>query len=66
MRYIQFSLVIFILTSCLSDTGKRDDFFVKGNQSLSNGQFKEAIEHYTNCLKVDPSFDQALNNRGVA
>ena len=55
-----------LFTSCLSDEGKRDDFFIEGNRALGEGEYTLAIEHYTNALEVDGEFYEALNNRGVA
>jgi len=65
MKYILLISTL-LLAGCMSDEDKRNGFFVQGNQALERGAFKEAIEHYTNSLKVDPTFADALNNRGVA
>lgn len=59
-------LLAIICISCLSDQGKRDDFFIQGNEALGTGEFETAIEHYTNAIQIDGEFDEALNNRGVA
>ncbi len=65
MRYSILFLAL-LLAGCMSDKDKRNGFFLQGNQALERGAFKEAIEHYTNALTVDPAFADALNNRGVA
>jgi tetratricopeptide (TPR) repeat protein len=65
MRYIPF-LLILALFGCMSDTDKRDEFFQSGNDALDRGAFKDAIDHFTNALKADPAYAEALNNRGVA
>ncbi|MEQ8472518.1 MAG: tetratricopeptide repeat protein [Marinoscillum sp.] len=59
-------LLTVVLFGCESDEMRRDRFFLQGNESLSNKQYKVAIDFYTKVLNIDQSFARAYNNRGVA
>ena len=36
-----------------------------GNQAYSNKQYKEAINHYTNAIKLNPQEPSFYSNRGL-
>ena len=58
-------LLLVTLVACDTKEIKRDRFFLQGNQALSEKEYRQAITHYTNALKVDKDFALAYNNRGV-
>ena len=59
-------ILVILLTSCESDQTKGSRFFLKGNEELNNGNFREAIRFYTEALDKYPELEDAYNNRGVA
>ena len=66
MRFPTTLLIIVLLSSCLSEEGKRDKYFAMGNQALAEGRHQNAIQAYQISLKAAPDFKEALNNLGVA
>lgn len=61
-----FLLLSLFIFSCESDETKGARFFLKGNEALNNGSFKEAIRFYTESIEKNPQLEDAYNNRGVA
>lgn len=66
MRFFILILAAILVGCSTTEQSKKQMFFVQGNQALENGNFEEAIEHYTNAIQVDKDFARAYNNRGVA
>ena len=66
MKYGILSLFIVLLFACESNEDKAGRFFLMGNNSLAEGNFKEAIRLYTEALQKNPKMKEAFNNRGVA
>ncbi|MCH7411184.1 tetratricopeptide repeat protein [Belliella sp. DSM 111904] len=50
---------------CASQEDKKGRFFLKGNEKLKENDLKGASEFYTEALKIDPDFADALLNRGI-
>ena len=50
----------------LDDSRSKEYWFYKGNEFLDQGKYNKAINAYDKALAIDPSFDVALNNKGVA
>ncbi|BDA76415.1 hypothetical protein CAL7716_105810 (plasmid) [Calothrix sp. PCC 7716] len=42
-----------------------DDFFIRGNEKLSFGDYEEAVLDFTEAIKLNPKFDRAYLNRGL-
>lgn len=59
-------LVIGFIFSCESDETKGARFFLKGNEALNKGEYKEAIRLYSEAIDKYPALEDAYNNRGVA
>ena len=59
-------LVVLSIFSCESDETKGARFFIKGNEALNKGEYKEAIRFYTEAIDKFPALEDAYNNRGVA
>lgn len=66
MKYGILSLFVLFLFACESAEDKAGRFFLMGNNSLAEGNFKEAARLYTEALQKNPKMKEALNNRGVA
>lgn len=66
MKHGILSLFILLLFACESDEDKAGRFFLMGNNSLAEGNFKEAARLYTEALQKNPKMKEAFNNRGVA
>ncbi len=68
-RFIFFGITVqvMLMTGCSpgSETSK-NRFFLLGNEALSNKDYDEAINLYTQSINADPNFASAYNNRGVA
>ncbi len=64
------SLIVLILTllllSCDTAEVKRDRFFIQGNDALAKKEWKQAIHYFDNAIRLDDTFANAYNNRGVA
>jgi tetratricopeptide (TPR) repeat protein len=52
--------------ACDNDETRRDRFFLQGNESLKNNEYKRAIEYYNKALEIDAEHALSYNNRGVA
>ncbi|MFN3803251.1 MAG: tetratricopeptide repeat protein [Belliella pelovolcani] len=59
------SILIIYLPSCASEEDKKGRFFLKGNEKLKENDLKGASEYYSEALKIDPDFADALLNRGI-
>lgn len=59
-------LVAVVCWSCESAETKGARFFLKGNEALERGEYKEAIRLYTEAIDKYPELRDAYNNRGVA
>ena len=57
-------IVSIVALACSKDEAGR--FFLKGNVALDKGNYKEAIQMYTEAIEKDPQYKDAYNNRGVA
>lgn len=58
---------ILIISGCSAGkNAERDRFFLLGNEALSNREYDEAINLYTQSIQADPYYASAYNNRGVA
>lgn len=66
MKYTTFSLFVLLMFSCESNEDKAGRFFLMGNNSLAEGNYKEAARLYTEALQKNPKMKEAYNNRGVA
>lgn len=55
-----------VLSGCAGDGIRRDRFFLQGNNALSEKQYDQAVQYYSRALAIDPDFERAYNNRGVA
>lgn len=66
MKYGILSLFVLFLFACESNEDKAGRFFLMGNNSLAEGNFKEAARLYTEALQKNPKMKEAFNNRGVA
>ncbi|MCE7995287.1 MAG: tetratricopeptide repeat protein [Roseivirga sp.] len=66
MKHGILSLFILLLFACESNEDKAGRFFLMGNNSLAEGNFKEATRLYTEALQKNPKMKEAFNNRGVA
>ena len=49
-----------------NDKEKANEFFKEGHLDLENGDFKSAIEKYTESINLNPYFAEAHNARGIA
>ncbi len=49
-----------------SEIRERDSFFVKGNARLNTGEYQEALRYYNEAIRLDSTFADAYNNRGIA
>ncbi len=58
--------LILLIWSCDSEQDKAERFFLKGNEALTNGQYREAIRFYNEALALKSDYIVAYNNRGVA
>lgn len=45
---------------------KVEEYYLRGVESYAGGNAQEAIELWTECLKLDPGFDPARENRATA
>lgn len=59
-------MAVVTLWSCESAETKAARFFLKGNEALNDGNYKEAIRFYTEAIDKYPELQDAYNNRGVA
>lgn len=66
MKHGLLSLLLVLLFACSSNEDKAGRFLLMGNNSLNEGNFKEAVRLYTEALQKDPKMKEAYNNRGVA
>ncbi|MFT7020674.1 MAG: tetratricopeptide (TPR) repeat protein, partial [Cyclobacteriaceae bacterium] len=60
-----FCAIFVALISCDTREIKRDRFFLQGNFSFSEREYRTALTHYTNAITVDNDFALAYNNRAV-
>lgn len=67
MRFLVFTIVT-LLISCTGDKDEADKqrFLIKGNDALAKQEYKEALRYYTEALKIDSCYTDALNNIGIA
>jgi len=66
MRFLVFAIVLLLL-SCTGDKDEADKqrFLIKGNDALAKQEYKEALRYYTEALKIDSCYTDALNNVGI-
>ncbi len=57
--------IFFLLISCDTAEDKKGRFLLKGNEKLKENDLKGASDFYTEALKIDPDFADALLNRGI-
>ena len=67
MRQILFFGCFLILLSCGEgkDEADKQRFLIKGNDALGKQEYKEALRYYTEALKIDSCYTDALNNMGI-
>lgn len=67
MRQLLFFGWFLILISCGEDKDEADKqrFLIKGNDALEKQEYKEALRYYTEALKIDSCYTDALNNIGI-
>ncbi|WP_291782539.1 tetratricopeptide repeat protein, partial [Cecembia sp.] len=56
---------LFTLVACDSEDDKKGRFLLKGNEKLKENDTKSAIDFYSEAIKIDPEFVDALYNRGL-
>ncbi|MCH7402988.1 tetratricopeptide repeat protein [Belliella kenyensis] len=61
--FILFAAVL--LLACATQEDKKGRFLLKGNEKLKENDLKGALDFYTEALKIDPNFADALLNRGI-
>lgn len=54
-----------IILSCDSLEDKKGRFLLKGNEKLNENDLQGAIEYYTEAIKLDAKFNDALLNRAI-
>jgi len=64
MKNISLLVLLVLQIAVLGQNGMRD--FEMGNESFRNGNYKEAIEKYTEAIKVNKKFELAIRNRGYS
>lgn len=65
-QFFTILILLIIVWSCESNETKGARFFLKGNDALNDGDYKEAIRLYTEAIDKYPKLQDAYNNRGVA
>lgn len=58
-------LIMLISFSCDSTEDKKGRFLLKGNEKLKENDLNGAIDYYTEALKIDSEFNDALLNRAI-
>jgi tetratricopeptide (TPR) repeat protein len=43
-----------------------EDYFESGNNKYSEGDYKGAVEDYSQAVKMNPEYHNAFNNRGAS
>lgn len=71
MKYALKLIIIvsfFVFIACESSPYKRRmiQFFRQGNEALKKKEYNQAIQYYTQGIKVDSSLADIFNNRGIA
>lgn len=59
-------LVMFFACGSDKDEADKQRFLIKGNDALAKQEYKEALRYYTEALKIDSCYTDALNNIGIA
>ncbi len=65
-QFFSLLILLILVLSCESNETKGARFFLKGNEALNDGDYKEAIRLYTEAIDKYPELQDAYNNRGVA
>lgn len=65
-RSVLLVVILCLFWACDSDSQKAQRFLLKGNKSLNEGKYVEAIDFYSEALALDNTYKEAFNNRGVA
>ena len=58
-------LAMLLFASCDSPEDKKGRFLLKGNEKLMENDTKAAVDFYSEALKIDPDYIDALYNRGL-
>lgn len=62
------SILLFLMAvilGCDSMEDKKGRFLLKGNEKLKENDLQGAIEYYTEAVKLDTKFNDALLNRAI-
>ena len=51
-------VAMLLISSCASDSEKREAYFEKGNAYVEDGKLKAALLEFKNSVKIDPAFTQ--------
>ena len=63
---MKYRLSLIVLTLCTFLVSCNDDVTRKGDQFYNEGQYKEAVDAYSEYLKTNPKDVKSLYNRGRA
>jgi tetratricopeptide (TPR) repeat protein len=65
LRYISAIVVVILIWGCESKESRLQSFLLKGNEEVRKGDNEKALYYYTEALKLDSCFLDALNNIGT-
>ncbi|SCX95673.1 tetratricopeptide repeat protein [Desulfoluna spongiiphila] len=51
-------VLVFVVTACATDSEKRDAYFEKGRSYVDEGNVKEALLAFKNCVQIDPTYSK--------
>ncbi|MEI9920073.1 MAG: tetratricopeptide repeat protein [Bacteroidota bacterium] len=65
LKYTLAIVVVTVICSCESKETRIQSFLLKGNEEIVKGDDEKALYYYTESLKLDSCFADALNNIGT-
>ena len=65
MKHLSAIVVVLVLFGCESRETRLQSFLLKGNEQVSKGDDEKALYYFTEALKIDSCYVDALNNIGT-
>lgn len=64
-QILLFGCLIALFACGEGNKAEKQRFLIKGNDALERQEYKEALRYYTEALKIDSCYTDALNNVGI-
>lgn len=64
-QILLFGCLLALLACGEGNQADKQRFLIKGNDALERQEYKEALRYYTEALKIDSCYTDALNNVGI-